>query len=79
MRPLDQWNHTQSRWRRKFKLIIHSERDDHIGNDWNLIWSDEFNGETLDETKWSRQIEKAGRFNEEWQHYTDKKDSPNRK
>ena len=51
------------------------KRDDHIENDWNLIWSDEFNGETLDETKWSRQVEKAGRFNEEWQRYTNNTDN----
>lgn len=37
---------------------------------WELIWSDNFEGEQLDSTKWNRQVEKAGRFNEEWQRYT---------
>lgn len=40
------------------------------GTDWNLIWSDEFNGDKIDKTKWNFQVEKAGRFNEEWQRYT---------
>ena len=43
------------------------------GTDWNLIWSDEFEGEKLDKTKWNRQVEKAGRFNKEWQRYTKSK------
>lgn len=38
--------------------------------DWNLIWSDEFEGEALNEANWNRQVEPAGRFNEEWQRYT---------
>lgn len=40
------------------------------GDDWKMIWSDEFSQKTLDETKWNRQVEPAGRFNEEWQRYT---------
>jgi beta-glucanase (GH16 family) len=43
------------------------------GTDWSLIWSDEFDGNKLDKTKWNRQVEKAGRFNEEWQAYTKSK------
>ena len=39
--------------------------------EWKLIWSDEFKGGELEEKNWNRQIEKAGRFNEEWQRYTD--------
>ena len=39
-------------------------------NDWILEWSDEFEGKTLNSKNWNRQIEKAGRFNEEWQSYT---------
>jgi beta-glucanase (GH16 family) len=37
---------------------------------WRLVWSDEFNQETLDTLNWNFQVEKAGRFNEEWQRYT---------
>ncbi len=43
------------------------------GTDWSLIWSDEFEGDKLDDTKWNRQVEKAGKFNEEWQRYTKSK------
>lgn len=38
---------------------------------WTLAWADEFEGETLDPQKWRRQVERAGRFNDEWQRYTD--------
>ena len=40
-------------------------------DDWSLVWSDEFNGEIIDRNNWNNQIEKAGRFNDEWQSYTD--------
>ena len=43
------------------------------GTNWNLIWSDEFEGNKLDKTKWNRQVEPAGRFNKEWQRYTKSK------
>jgi beta-glucanase (GH16 family) len=41
------------------------------GPGWTLAWSDEFDGDVLDEENWNRQVEKAGRFNGEWQRYTD--------
>jgi beta-glucanase (GH16 family) len=41
------------------------------GEGWQLVWADEFDGDSLDENNWNRQIVKAGRFNEEWQRYTD--------
>lgn len=37
----------------------------------DLVWSDEFKGTTLDPDNWVRQVVKAGRFNGEWQRYTD--------
>lgn len=37
---------------------------------WKLVWSDEFNGTTLDTLNWIFQVEEAGRFNDEWQRYT---------
>jgi beta-glucanase (GH16 family) len=43
------------------------------GDEWQLIWSDEFEGPELNTYFWNRQVEKAGRFNEEWQRYTNKK------
>ncbi len=38
--------------------------------DWKLVWSDEFEGDSLNPENWNYQEEKAGRFNEEWQRYT---------
>ena len=38
---------------------------------WDLKWSDEFEKETIDQNNWTLQIVKAGRFNEEWQRYTE--------
>jgi beta-glucanase (GH16 family) len=43
--------------------------------DWKLIWEDEFEGDTLNADNWNRQIEDAGRFNEEWQRYTDSEEN----
>ncbi|WP_397446632.1 family 16 glycosylhydrolase [Polaribacter sp. R77954] len=40
---------------------------------YQLIWEDNFNSKELDTTKWNRQVEPAGRFNKEWQRYTDSK------
>lgn len=45
------------------------------GNEWNLIWSDEFDQDTIDTTNWNFQVEKAGRFNDEWQRYTNSSDN----
>jgi beta-glucanase (GH16 family) len=45
------------------------------GPGWTLVWSDEFDGDVLDPRKWRRQVEKAGRFNAEWQRYTDSVDN----
>lgn len=40
------------------------------GSDWKLAWSDEFSADTIDENNWNFQVVEAGRFNDEWQHYT---------
>ena len=40
------------------------------GDDWGLVWSDEFNADTLNTKNWNYQVERAGRFNDEWQRYT---------
>ena len=42
---------------------------------WQLVWSDEFAGERLDAEMWTRQVAEAGRFNDEWQRYTDSGDN----
>ncbi len=41
------------------------------GEQWQLVWADEFDEAELDASNWSRQVVEAGRFNKEWQRYTD--------
>jgi beta-glucanase (GH16 family) len=41
------------------------------GTDWKLVWSDEFQGESINEANWNLLVAEAGRFNGEWQRYTD--------
>ncbi|WP_428741692.1 glycoside hydrolase family 16 protein [Tenacibaculum sp.] len=38
---------------------------------YQLVWSDEFNGNSVDLNNWSFQIWKAGRVNNEWQKYVE--------
>ena len=38
---------------------------------YKLLWSDEFDGDTLDETKWTRELRDPGWTNNELQEYTD--------
>lgn len=45
------------------------------GPGWRLAWADEFEGEALHEENWNRQVVPAGRFNEEWQRYTDSEEN----
>ena len=40
-------------------------------SNWQLVWEDDFSDDTLNATHWNRQVEEAGRFNEEWQRYTE--------
>lgn len=37
---------------------------------WQLLWSDEFAGSTLDATKWAPEFGNGGWGNNEWQYYT---------
>ena len=39
---------------------------------WKLVWSDEFDGESLDDTKWSARIWQPRKVNDEDQAYTDR-------
>lgn len=41
------------------------------GSRWQVVWADEFEDDSLDPAKWKRQVVEAGRFNSEWQRYTD--------
>jgi len=54
---------------------IANEVNSKSDKDWKLVWFDEFDGETLDANNWNRQVVKAGRFNEEWQRYTNSEDN----
>ena len=45
------------------------------GSDYTLVWADEFEGETINTDNWNFQVEEAGRFNEEWQRYTNSGDN----
>lgn len=38
--------------------------------EWKLVWSDEFDGVTIDTNNWNFQLVEAGKYNEEWQRYT---------
>ncbi len=42
---------------------------------WQLVWSDEFDQAKINPDHWNFQVEKAGRFNEEWQGYTNHSDN----
>ena len=40
------------------------------GEEWEIVWSDEFKADSIDSKNWNFQVEEAGRFNDEWQRYT---------
>lgn len=40
------------------------------GPNWTLAWADEFEGSAVEATNWNFQVVPAGRFNDEWQRYT---------
>ncbi len=40
------------------------------GPGWKLVWQDEFDGDSINPDNWTFQVVEAGRFNEEWQRYT---------
>lgn len=42
---------------------------------WKLVWSDEFNGNSLDYSKWGVEVNAFGGGNDELQLYTDRKDN----
>jgi len=45
------------------------------GLDWKLAWADEFENDTIDVNNWNFQVVEAGRFNDEWQRYTNSNDN----
>lgn len=54
---------------------INQPTDSNQDHQWKLIWSDEFDQGKIDAKNWNLQVEDAGRFNDEWQRYTDSKDN----
>ncbi len=42
---------------------------------WSLVWSDEFNGDSINEDNWSFDIGGGGWGNKELEYYTDRKDN----
>jgi len=43
-----------------------------VNPDWKLVWSDEFDGSTIDTSKWNFEIDGKGGGNGEMEYYTDK-------
>ncbi len=43
-----------------------------VAQNWNLVWSDEFDGPDIDTSKWSHEINGSGGGNNELQYYTDR-------
>lgn len=42
-------------------------------SDWRLVWSDEFNGSSIDESKWTWEVQGPGWVNHELQNYTNRR------
>ena len=51
------------------------DNDYHPGADWTLVWTDEFDKGVIDSSNWNLQLVEAGRFNDEWQRYTNSSDN----
>lgn len=54
----------------KDAVSVLKEENYNPGLDWKLVWSDEFMADSIDTNNWNFQVEEAGRFNDEWQRYT---------
>jgi len=60
-------------------MVFHTS--DVQAQEWELVWSDEFEGEELDESKWSYQLGRGGNYglvnwgNNELQWYTDREEN----
>ncbi len=45
------------------------------GESWELVWADEFSGDKVNPDNWNYQVVEAGRFNQEWQRYTNSEEN----
>lgn len=52
-----------------------SKLQENTNKDYSLVWSDEFDETAINTNNWSYQVEPAGRFNNEWQAYTNSSDN----
>ncbi len=60
----------------EIKPILNQYYNDYDpGEEWKLSWSDEFEKDVIDPNNWNFQVEEAGRFNDEWQSYTNSSDN----
>ena len=57
--------------------VINSKADSLTGTNWNLVWSDEFNGSSLDTTKWTYDTGAGGWGNNELECYTNRTQNVN--
>ncbi len=55
----------------QYKQII-LKKSDIQKEEWDLVWEDEFNGDSIDQDKWNFVQGGDGYGNNEWQHYTDR-------
>lgn len=62
--PADESNQTEQ------MTPTSSEDNYQPGADWKLAWADEFESDSINPDNWNFQVEKAGKFNDEWQRYT---------
>ena len=46
-----------------------------VNPNWKLVWSDEFDGENIDKSKWNFEIDGKGGGNGEEEYYTDKREN----
>ena len=62
---------------KKEKESVSNQYDNNYspGAEWKLAWSDEFEKDTIDTNNWNFQVVEAGRFNDEWQRYTNSSDN----
>lgn len=55
--------------------VTNSVNDSEESSSYELVWSDEFDGTTINTDNWSYQEEVAGTYNSEWQEYTNSSDN----
>ena len=58
-----------------FSLPVEKTKADEFYDGWKLQWSEEFNGNSLDENVWNVEVNGYGGWNNELQYYTDKNHS----